>query len=68
MPDFGVTIDEHLANIYLSALIVAGVVGPSIEKSQRKTDLIEDELIGRIGPIVTVYDAELNNRIAGEWE
>ena len=71
MPDFGVTKDTWLANIYLAALTVAGgggKKGPSIDQQRQRSDLLEDELIGKLGPAISVYNAEGANRITGEWE
>jgi len=70
MPDFGVTKAEWLLDLYFAALTIAGASGkkgPSIDETRQRDDLIENELIGKLGPTVTAYNAEKENRITGDW-
>ena len=46
-----------------------GKRGPSAQEKEAEKNMayIEDELIGKVGPIVDVYDPEGTNRMVGEW-
>ena len=62
---------EVLAKVLLIASSKAGSgkKGPSIQEkaAEKYGAFIDDELIGKIGPIVGVYESETTSRMTGEW-
>ena len=70
MPDIGPITGRYSPDLLLRVLTVAGLAGekgPSVEKRLMPIALLEDELIGKIGPIIDVYNPETTNRLTGEW-